>query len=184
MSEATPPKPQQTAAQFALGLARDWGIALLVVIGIFVGYNLVFPPKAPSLGPSPDFTLSNLQGQGVTLSSVDAQHELVVLNFWFTTCPPCRAEIPELSAFAKEHPDIPIYGVSTDIHLSPGRLARESERLGIQYPVMHDIRADVARSYGVEVFPTTLVIKDMQIVQATVGGVDRAMLEALVDRSR
>lgn len=175
---------QQTAGQFALGLARDWGIALVVVVGVFLLYNLLFPARAPDLGPAPDFTLSNLEGQGVTLSAVDAQHELVVLNFWFTTCPPCRAEIPELTAFAAAHPDIPLYGVSTDVNLSPGRLKRESERLGIGYPVLHDQRADVARSYGVDVFPTTLIIRDMQIVKAKVGGIDRAILEGMIADAR
>lgn len=169
---------QPGAMQFLGGLLRDWGIAIVVVVVVFLGYNFLFPPKAPSLGPAPDFTLSNLDGKAVKLSSVDA--DLVVLNFWFTTCPPCRAEIPELSAFAAAHPDIPLYGISTDINLSPGRLKRESDRLGIRYPVLHDIRADVARAYGVEVFPTTLVIQDMQIVKAKIGGLDRAMLEEMI----
>jgi peroxiredoxin len=184
MSEAPAKAAPQGAMQFVIGLARDWGIALLVVIGVFFAYNLLFPGRAPALGPAPDFTLANLEGQAVKMSALSGEHDLVVLNFWFTTCPPCRAEIPHLSEFARAHPDVPIYGVSTDINLSPGRLRKESERLGIDYPVLHDLRAAVARSYGVEVFPTTLVIRDMEIVQARVGGVDRAALEAMVDAAR
>ncbi len=180
MSDTVPPQPG--AMQFLGGLLRDWGIAFVVVVVIFLGYNLIFPPKAPSLGPAPDFTLASLDGKPVELSSVDA--ELVVLNFWFTTCPPCRAEIPELSAFAAAHPEIPLYGISTDVNLSPGRLKRESERLGIHYPVLHDIRAEVARTYGVSVFPTTLVIRDMEIVKAKIGGLDRAMLEEMIAGAR
>lgn len=169
---------------FLVGLLRDWGIALAVVLVVFAGYNLFFGAKPPALGPAPDFTLPDLEGQQVTLSMVDAQAELVVLNFWFTTCPPCRAEIPELSAFAKDNPDIPLYGVSTDLGMPTARLKAESARLGVAYPVLHDHRADVARQYGIDTFPTTLVIRDGEIVQAKVGRLDRATLDQMVAASR
>ncbi|MBX2799353.1 MAG: TlpA family protein disulfide reductase [Myxococcales bacterium] len=180
MTDAAPSTPSSWT--FLRGLARDWGIAAIVVVVVFMGYNLLFPPRPPGLGPAPDFTLNNLEGQQVTLSSVDS--DLVVLNFWFTTCPPCRAEIPELTAFARDNPDIELYGVSTDVNMPPGRLQRESHKLGIRYPVLHDVRADVARRYGVSVFPTTLVIRDMQIVQARVGIVNREQLDEMVAASR
>ena len=178
---STTPRPASNQS-FFIGLARDWGIALVVVVAVFVGYGVIFAPKPPSLGPAADFTLSDLDGRDVTLSDIDA--ELVVLNFWFTSCPPCRAEIPELTAFAQAHPDIPIYGVSTDINLPTGRLKVESQRLGIRYHVLHDDEARVARNYGVDIFPTTLVIRDMEIVQARVGALDRQMLEALVAQAQ
>lgn len=170
------PQPQG----FLMGLLRDWGIALAVVLVVFAGYNIFFGHKPPALGPAPDFSLSDLDGQSISLSMIDARADLVVLNFWFTTCPPCRAEIPELSGFAKDHPDIPLYGVSTDVGMPTARLKAESARLGVAYPVLHDARADVARQYGIDTFPTTLVIRDGEIVQAKVGRLDRATLESMV----
>lgn len=170
-------KPEPRREPFLVGLLRDWGLALGAVLGFMVVVQLIFPEKIPSLGPAPDFTLPDLAGDAVTLSEHD--HDVVVLNFWFTNCPPCRAEIPELSAFAKAHPDIPIYGLSTD-QMSPGRLKIAARQLGIEYPVLHDARAMVARDYQVTAFPTTLVVRDMQIVQARVGGVDQHTLEQMV----
>jgi peroxiredoxin len=41
---------------------------------------------------APDFTLKDVQGKDITLS--DLQGKVVVLNFWYTTCPPCTDEWP------------------------------------------------------------------------------------------
>lgn len=178
MAETEAPAEAPKPPSFLAGLLRDWGLALVVVVLVFAGYNLFFAPKPPALGPAADFTLSTPAGEAVTLSRIEA--DVVVLNFWFTTCPPCRAEIPELSAWAARNPQIPLYGVSTDVGMPPGKLQREAERLGIRYPVLHDVRAEVAGRYGVDVFPTTLVLKDGRIVSARVGAVNGQVLDEMV----
>jgi len=172
---------RESGASFWLVLLRDWGLAVGVVLAVMIVVGQLLPSSTPSLGDAPDFTLPDLEGGAVTLSEVD--EDVVVLNFWFTDCPPCRAEIPELSRFAKAHPDVPIYGLSTD-RMTPGRLKAASKRLGIDYPVLHDARAEVARSYRISAFPTTLVVKRMAIVGAHVGGVDQQMLEQMVADAR
>ena len=43
---------------------------------------------------APDFTLQNLAGEEVTLS--DFRGKNVILNFWTTWCPPCKAEMPHM----------------------------------------------------------------------------------------
>ena len=43
-----------------------------------------------------DFTLKDLKGKKVTLS--DLRGKIVIVNFWATWCPPCRAEMPQLDA--------------------------------------------------------------------------------------
>jgi len=176
-----PHQLRDSTTGFWLVLLRDWGLAVGVVVVIMLVFGQLLAPSTPTMGPAPDFTLPDLAGDAVTLSEVD--EDVVILNFWFTDCPPCRAEIPELTAFAKDHPEVPVYGLSTD-RMTPGRLLIASERLGVEYPVLHDARAEVARSYRVSAFPTTLVVKGMEIVQAHVGGVDRHALERMVSVAR
>lgn len=45
--------------------------------------------------PAPDFDLTDLQGKHWTLNKL--RGKVVVLNFWFTSCPPCIKEMPELN---------------------------------------------------------------------------------------
>jgi peroxiredoxin len=158
------------------GLARDWLLAIVVVVALWFVWLTFFAPSPQSSGPAPDFALADLQGEEVRLSEHD---HVVVLNFWFTSCPPCRHEIPELSAFHEANPDIPIYGVSVD-RMAPERLAAMSRKLGITYPVLHDADSSVARLYGVSLFPTTVVVHQGEIANVRMGEVTKASLEAMV----
>ena len=57
--------------------------------------NEQFTPR-----PAPDFTLNDLAGNPVSLSTYKGK--VVVLNFWASWCPPCRAELPVLNALQTE----------------------------------------------------------------------------------
>lgn len=50
---------------------------------------------------APDFTLETLTGEKVTLS--DLKGKKVILNFWATWCPPCRAEMPHLQTYYEDY---------------------------------------------------------------------------------
>ena len=167
---------------FFLGLLRDWGIALIVVVLVFVGFNVFFGPGKPPSGPAQDFTLSDLDGGSWTLS--EASEKVIVLNFWFTDCPPCRKEIPDLVRWQNENPGIPIVGIHVDPRKPPGVVKRVSEQLGINYLVLDDRDRSVSTSYNVTNYPTTVVLVDGEVVDAKVGMISHERLTAMVDAVR
>lgn len=173
----TTPQAPARPESFLGGLIRDWALAIVVVLGLLAGYNWLFGTGAPGPGPAPQFSLNDLDGETVALSSLEGT---VILNFWFTSCAPCRAEIPELSKFHAEHPEIPLFGVSTDIGMPTGTLRALSNKLGVRYPVLHDARGKVADLYGISAFPTTVIVRDGQIVRGRTGIVDRQWLEGAI----
>jgi tetratricopeptide (TPR) repeat protein len=61
---------------------------------------------------APAFSLADLAG--AKHSPAEFKGKPLVLNIWATWCPPCRAEIPDLVAFAQAHPEIMVVGVSVD----------------------------------------------------------------------
>ena len=167
--------------RYLVDLARDWGIALVVVVAAFFTWQFISSPPVPTVGPAPDFELSDLEGGSVKLS--DYGDQLVVLNFWFTDCMPCRREIPELQAFAMANPDVPVIGISTD-RMDPAILRTRSRQLGVGYRVAHDRYGQVAGTYGVNVFPTTMIVREGEIRNIRIGELDRALLASMVERSR
>jgi thiol-disulfide isomerase/thioredoxin len=112
-----------------------------------------------------DFSLGDLEGATTSLGTFRGR--VVVLNFWATWCPPCRAEIPELmklrTTFARE--DLALVGIATDEAGSAivgPFVAGERFELGraerpINYPVLLGTSA-VVDAYRIERLPTTVVI--------------------------
>lgn len=129
---------------------------------------LVGLQPAPEPGsPAPDFTLQTLEGDTVTLS--DLRGRPVVVNFWATWCPPCRAEIPALDAVYRERAgDVVILGV--DVQENPATVAAFVDEIGMSYPVPLDPNAEVARLYRVRAFPTTVFVDADGIVRHIVSG--------------
>lgn len=165
-----------------LGMMQDWGIALVIVVGVLVVWGAL-NPSSPRSGPAPDFVVADMAGQPAQLA--DLKGDVVVLNFWATWCGPCRAEIPELSAFAKAHPDVGMAGISTDDAMSVKRLAAMAGKYGITYPVYLDDNHIAAGAYGVSAIPVTFILdKDRQIVRVIQGSTTQGALEDAVASAR
>ncbi len=165
-----------------LGMVQDWGIALVIVVGVLVVWGAL-NPSSPRSGPAPDFVVSDMAGQPAQLA--DLKGDVVVLNFWATWCGPCRAEIPELSAFSEAHRDVVVAGISTDDAMSVKRLAVMAGKYGVTYPIYLDDQHVAAGAYGVSGIPVTFVLdKDRQIVRVIQGSTTKEVLEAAVELAR
>ena len=165
-----------------LDMVRDWAIGLFIAGGILVVWQ-VLAPHPVSTGPAPPMVLDDLTGQTFSLHDDDAV--VTVVNFWATWCAPCRAEIPEFSNFAERHPEVRVLGVSVDQALHGTRLAAAARRLGVTYTVLHDADQAVARSWGVQGYPTTFVLNAQDhVVEVRTGMLDVAALERMVSRAR
>jgi thiol-disulfide isomerase/thioredoxin len=73
------------------------------------------PREVPSAGmPSLDFVLTDMDGKRVDLASFKGRP--ILINFWATWCPPCKAEIPWFIEFAEKYKSekLAVIGISVD----------------------------------------------------------------------
>jgi len=113
-------------------------------------------PGAESDRPA-DFTLADLDRQPVTLSRFLGKTP-VLLAFWATWCPECKAAIPKINALATGPlaEKLQIFGID---FLEPReKVARAVKARGIRYPVLLDERGEAAQAFGVVGLPTYIII--------------------------
>ena len=152
---------------------KDWSIALVIaaVIAFIVGRPSGGPPLSEA---APPVELASLDGDALRLADMNGQ--TVVVNFWASWCGPCRKEVPEFSRFAKDHPEIAVWGLAVDSGDEPD-VRRSAKQFGIDYTVALADSATV-RAYGVDDFPTTVVVGPQGTVEhVTIGAMSYAQLE-------
>ena len=109
--------------------------------------------------PAPDFTVYDADGKPVKLS--DMKGKPVVLNFWASWCPPCKAEMPDFDAVCKEYEGKVTFMM---VNLTDGeRETVESARnfihmMEYSFPVYYDTDMEASNTYGIQSIPTTFFI--------------------------
>ena len=117
---------------------------------------------------APAFTVRDLDGR--ELSSASWRGKVVILNFWATWCPPCRAEIPDLVALQEKYRDnLVVIGISED-EGPPDAVKQFAARHNVNYPIVM-MTAQLEKMFpGVSALPTSFILdRDSRIVQKHVG---------------
>ncbi len=134
--------------------------------------NAVGHIPAPKQGfLAPDFSLETTDGQIIRLSEL--RGKTVVLNFWATWCPPCRAEMPTLERIAQEYADqdVILLGINLNFLDKAAEIQAFLEKYGITFPILLDRQGEVARLYEISALPTTFFIgPDGMIRYVVIGG--------------
>lgn len=87
----------------------------------------------------------------------DLKGKVVVINFWFINCPPCRMEIPELNALVEKYKgnsEVVFLGIAMD---DKYRLQQFLQAMPFNYNIIAE-GAYLARKYNVTAFPTHVVV--------------------------
>ena len=126
---------------------------------------------------APDFTVLNREGEPVRLS--DQFGTPVVINFWATWCPPCRAELPAFDEACSVYGDRIRFMM---VDLTDGRdtadiVEQFLEENGYGFPVYFDTELDAAEAYGLYSIPLTVFIRaDGTILYSQIGSMSESDL--------
>lgn len=129
---------------------------------LFVGFPVLiagnayfyFTEKAKRF-PEIEFTLID----GKKLSSGEFTGKAVLINFWATTCSPCRKEIPDLINLHNEYSSkgLSVIGVAMSYD-RPDQVIRYKQDYKIPYTLALDMDSAIATRLDVEAIPVTLLI--------------------------
>ncbi len=136
-------------------------IGVSLAAGGKTGENIAVPFYAATLEGT-DISLDNLRGK------------TVILNFWATWCPPCKAELPVLVSFAENLQDTSTVLIGIDAISSEKSLADVKHFMqenSITYPVIPDTGGRIAAEYGITSLPTSVVISPEGIIREKHTGV-------------
>lgn len=131
---------------------------------------------------APDFTLQTLAGEEVSLS--DFKGKKVMINFWATWCPPCRAETPHMVKYYNEQAEKENFEI-----LSVNAMSTESNSKKVEdfikeyemtFPIVIDPRGETVKQYEVLNFPTSFFVNTEGVIEQKLNLVDEEQLEKVV----
>ena len=166
-----------------------WPLLAFAILAIAAGWILISRAtaspsaagdSAPRQGfPAPEFALNTLEGQRVNLS--DYRGKVVLINFWATWCPPCKAEMPVIQSAYKTYRDqgLEVLAIDSTTDQDEATAARQFASVnGLAFPVLADVHGEASQLYQVQALPTSFFVdRQGKIAWVVVGG---PMAEALI----
>jgi peroxiredoxin len=141
-----------------------WFAALTIAVAVialggfaFFDQNTPTPPEPD--GAAPDFTLTSLDGETISLS--DFRGQPVILNFWASWCVPCKQEMTDLMRIQEEYAadGLVILAINMTFDDNLSEVQRFVDDLNLTLPVLLDQTNEVTRGqYRVVGVPTSVMI--------------------------
>lgn len=149
-------------------------LTVAVIAVVTIGLILAAQPERGNTEAEnasvPDFRFEVFDGTTFSLAEHFAQDgRPVVLNFWASWCPPCRAEMPDFDVIAQAHPEIKFIGVAVDdVESSARAFAAE---IGVSYLLGFDPTGRAHLTLPFVALPTTWIIDGDGVIVHKVQGI-------------
>lgn len=152
------------------------GVAVVAALAAVVLTGTAKEAQAPAA------QYTSLKGERITQQSL--QGKVVLVNFWFPSCPGCAGEMPKLVDTYKHYQDKGFTTVAVAMNIDPpATVAAFSQQFGLPFFVAFDSDGSLAKQFGdVTVAPVSFLIdKRGHIVQRYLGEPDMDKLHALIE---
>jgi len=153
-----------------LGHVTAWLLPVILAIVIAAGW---YAYAGPGYDRAPAVTFSIIDGSRINLD--DLRGRPVMVQFWATSCPSCRKEMPQLAALYND-----LHGKGLELiavampYDPPNRVLEMTAKKEFPYPVALDFKGEVTAAFGnVNLTPTSFLIgPDGNIVHKQIGEAD------------
>lgn len=118
---------------------------------------------------APNFALPSTVGERFTLA--DLKGKVVLVNFWATWCPPCRAEMPAIEAAYRANKDAGFVVLAVDQMESADVVNAFRTKYNLSFPLLLDADGGINRQYLVSALPTSFFVdRKGDIREMMIGG--------------
>jgi thiol-disulfide isomerase/thioredoxin len=166
----------------------QWNVLIVMILVAGVAWTVAWRVPAGAAQATrdrarratPDFSLDMLDGGKFKLSE-QVGHPVVV-NFWATWCPPCRAELPALEDVYRNNRDKGLVVVGVDVAESRDVVAKYVAENNLTFPIVLDAGGETTELYRIQGMPTTFFVgRDGRIHNMVIGGpLSKAAIESQV----
>jgi thiol-disulfide isomerase/thioredoxin len=171
---------QRTYSRSQVRMRRNSAPLIIILIGagLLITALAILLVSGGGNEPNPNAILLL---DGGTTEVADYQGQVLMVNFWASWCPPCRAEMPEIQAFYDQYQDAGLALLMVNSG-EPEATARSFiQQTGFTFPVGLDPTNRISDNYGINALPVTLVYdRSGQIVYRHSGMISQAVLDAQV----
>lgn len=122
---------------------------------------------------------------GATVDSAQWQDKVIVLNFWYAACAPCRVEAPDLQALHEEFKDQGVLFYGVNLRDTEATASAFERNFGTTYPSFDDtdgaILLALTKYVPPQAVPTTLVLdRETRVAARILGVAEKSTLKALI----
>lgn len=164
-------------------MTRFMPAAVAVAIALTIGgCGFHLHPSATVGKPLPNLTFATLEGS--TQQLAPAPGRITFVNVFATWCPPCKAETPDLVAFASAWKGRGVDVIGIDQEETAPLVEAFSTRYHIAYPMLIDTGRQAKDLLGARIIPHTIVVDGSGVVRAIVSGpMTRAQMDDLAAKA-
>jgi peroxiredoxin len=118
---------------------------------------------------APDFQLSDVDGNIHRLS--DYRGRVVIVNFWATWCPPCRAEMPSMQRAWEKLQQEEIMMLAVNVGEDEDTIFQFTANYPVEFPLLMDLDSKIIGEWPVRGLPTTFVVDPQgRLAYRAIGG--------------
>jgi peroxiredoxin len=160
---------------------RNWkrlaaSLILVVLVAACSESGAAAPQGVNTGNVARDFTLETVEGNSVSLK--DHRGQVVLINFWATWCPPCRAEIPDLQSTYLERREDGFVVLGVNVEEPLAEVQQFMDEMEMTYPVLLDEGGQVLQTYRANGLPMSVIVDSEGVIQVRhVGYLTASQLE-------
>ena len=127
-----------------------------LIFTLAVSSAMLIPAWSETSGPAPNFTLTD--GDGNTVSLEDLRGQVVMINFWASWCGPCREEMPLLEQIHQRYEPLGFTLLGINVEENSSDAVNWLRDRPVSFPILFDPENGVSQLYDVVAMPSTVLV--------------------------